>query len=145
MWLKLRHPQLEALSLRGGRACPKDEKNRTLRGLTVYQGGRHIASGSTYAFRLFLALCGGYKWPAHRNPCAGLTLPKGEGVGVGGTQKTLLITTQDILQCVRRGWCCDQIHVSPVRDWYCGQQGGKLQVTVLNRATRAGFIEELIF
>ena len=35
--------------------------------------------------------------------------------------------------------------MSPVRDWYCGQQGGKLQVTVLNRATRVGFIEELIF
>ena len=33
VWLKLRQPQLEALSLRGGRACPKDEKNRTLRGL----------------------------------------------------------------------------------------------------------------
>ena len=49
------------------------------------QGGRHIASGSTYASRLFLALRGGYKSPAHRNPCAGLSLPKGEGVGVGGT------------------------------------------------------------
>ena len=35
--------------------------------------------------------------------------------------------------------------MSPVRDWYCGQQGGKLQVTVLNRATRVGFIKELIF
>ena len=35
VWLKLRQLQLEALSLRGGRARPKDEKNRTLRGLTV--------------------------------------------------------------------------------------------------------------
>ena len=33
--MKLRQPQLEALSLRGGRACPKDKKNRTLRGLTI--------------------------------------------------------------------------------------------------------------
>lgn len=93
----------------------------------------------------FSWLCAGYKWPAHRNPRAGLPLPSGEGVGVRGTQYTLLITTQDILQCVRRWWCCDQITVSPVRDWYCGQQGGKLQVTVLNTATRVGFIEELIF